>query len=127
MRLAPSGARLNHRTKVTFNRLDFDQDDHFLRTPSGSIRREIAGLVERVSYQQYQQFHGHTTGFASLGAFESSDHQMAVSRTGSNQPAQPWYAEIRFRKFLCNPRPSPLRWAAVAALRRYAGRGSRKS
>ncbi len=46
------------------------------------------------SYPQYQQFRDHTPGFASLAAFESSDHQMAVRRTGSNQPAQPWYGEF---------------------------------
>ena len=46
------------------------------------------------SYPQYQQFRDHTPGFASLAAFESSDHEMAVRRTGSNQPAQPWYSEF---------------------------------
>jgi predicted permease len=45
------------------------------------------------SYPQYQQFRDHTPGFAGLAAFESSDHQMAVRRTGSNHPAQPWYGE----------------------------------
>jgi putative ABC transport system permease protein len=46
------------------------------------------------SYPQYQQFRDHTPGFASLAAFESTDHEMAVRRTGSNQPAQPWYSEF---------------------------------
>jgi putative ABC transport system permease protein len=46
------------------------------------------------SYPQYQQFRDHTPGFASLAAFESSDHEMAVRRTGDNQPAQPWYTEF---------------------------------
>jgi predicted permease len=46
------------------------------------------------SYRQYQLFRDHTPGFAGLAAFESSDHQMAVRRTGSNQPAQPWYGEF---------------------------------
>jgi len=31
---------------------------------------------------------------SSLAAFESSDHQMAVRRTDSGQPAQPWYGEF---------------------------------
>ncbi len=46
------------------------------------------------SYPQYQQFRDHTPGFASLAAFESTDHEMAVRRTGSNEPAQPWYTEF---------------------------------
>ena len=46
------------------------------------------------SYPQYQQFRDHTPGFANLAAFESSDHEMAVRRTGSDQPAQPWYGEF---------------------------------
>jgi predicted permease len=46
------------------------------------------------SYQQYQQFRDHTPGFSSLAAFESNDHEMAVRRTGSNDPAQPWYGEF---------------------------------
>jgi predicted permease len=46
------------------------------------------------SYPQYQQFRDHTPGFASLAAFESSDHEMAVRRTGSDQSAQPWYGEF---------------------------------
>jgi predicted permease len=46
------------------------------------------------SYPQYQQFRDHTPGFASLAAFESSDHEMAVRRTDSDQPAQPWYGEF---------------------------------
>jgi predicted permease len=46
------------------------------------------------SYPQYQQFRDHTPGFASLAAFESNDHEMAVRRTGSDQPAQPWYSEF---------------------------------
>jgi predicted permease len=46
------------------------------------------------SYPQYQQFREHTPGFASLAAFESTDHQMAVRRMGSDQPAQPWYGEF---------------------------------
>jgi predicted permease len=46
------------------------------------------------SYPQYEQFRDHTPGFASLAAFESTDHEMAVRRTGSDQPAQPWYGEF---------------------------------
>jgi predicted permease len=46
------------------------------------------------SYPQYEQFRDHTPGFASLAAFESNDHEMAVRRTGSDQPAQPWYGEF---------------------------------
>ena len=46
------------------------------------------------SYPQYEQFRNHTPGFASLAAFESTDHQMAVRRMGSDQPAQPWYGEF---------------------------------
>ena len=46
------------------------------------------------SYRQYEQFRDHTPGFASLAAFESSDHEMAVRRTGSDHPAQPWYGEF---------------------------------
>ena len=46
------------------------------------------------SYPQYQQFRDHTPGFASLAAFESTDHEMAVRRAGSDQPAQPWYGEF---------------------------------
>jgi predicted permease len=46
------------------------------------------------SYPQYQQFRDHTPGFAHLAAFESTDHQMAVRRTGSDEPAEPWYGEF---------------------------------
>ena len=46
------------------------------------------------SYRQYEQFRDHTPGFASLAAFESSDHEMAVRRTGSDHPPQPWYGEF---------------------------------
>ena len=46
------------------------------------------------SYRQYEQFRDHTPGFTSLAAFESSDHEMAVRRAGSDQPAQPWYSEF---------------------------------
>ena len=46
------------------------------------------------SYRQYEQFRDHTPGFSNLAAFESNDHQMAVRRTGSNDPAQPWYGEF---------------------------------
>ena len=46
------------------------------------------------SYRQYEQFRDHTPGFSSLAAFESNDHEMAVRRTGSNDPAQPWYGEF---------------------------------
>ncbi|HEX4319881.1 MAG TPA: ABC transporter permease [Acidobacteriaceae bacterium] len=46
------------------------------------------------SYPQYEQFRNHTPGFANLAAFESTDHEMAVRRTGSDQPAQPWYGEF---------------------------------
>ena len=63
------------------------------------------------SYQQYQQFRDHTDGFTSLAAFESNDHQMAVRRAGSNQPAQPWYGEfVSGNSF------------ATLGLRPYAGR-----
>ena len=41
-----------------------------------------------------QQFRDHTPGFASLAAFESSDHEMAVRRAGSDHPAQPYYGEF---------------------------------
>jgi predicted permease len=46
------------------------------------------------SYPQYQQFRDHTPGFAHLAAFESTDHQMSVRHTGSDQPAEPWYGEF---------------------------------
>src|ERR1700723_225846 len=46
------------------------------------------------SYLQYEQFRDHTPGFASLAAFESSDHQMSVRPTGSDHPAQPYYGEF---------------------------------
>jgi predicted permease len=46
------------------------------------------------SFKQYEQFRDHTGGFSSLAAFESSDHEMAVRRAGSDQPAQPWYGEF---------------------------------
>lgn len=46
------------------------------------------------SYEQYKEFRDHTPGFASLAAFEASDQQMAVRRTGSNHPAQPLYGEF---------------------------------
>jgi predicted permease len=46
------------------------------------------------SYRQYEQFRDHTPGFASLAAFESRDHEMAVRRTGTSHPAQPWYGEF---------------------------------
>ena len=46
------------------------------------------------SYRQYEQFRDHTPGFASLAAFEANDQEMAVRRTGSGHPAQPWYGEF---------------------------------
>jgi predicted permease len=46
------------------------------------------------SYPQYEQFRDHTPGFAHLAAFESNDQQMAVRRTGSDEPAEPWYGEF---------------------------------
>jgi predicted permease len=46
------------------------------------------------SYLQYTQFRDHTPGLASLAAFESSDHELAAVRTGSDHPAQPFYAEF---------------------------------
>ncbi len=46
------------------------------------------------SYIQYTEFRDHTPGLASLAAFESSDHEMAVVRTGSDHPAQPFYGEF---------------------------------
>jgi hypothetical protein len=36
----PSGTRPNHSTKVSFNRIDFHQDDRFLPATSGPIRRD---------------------------------------------------------------------------------------
>ena len=46
------------------------------------------------SYLQYTEFRDHTPGLASLAAFESSDHEMAVVRAGSDHPAQPFYGEF---------------------------------
>ena len=46
------------------------------------------------SYKQYEQFRDHTPGFASLAAFESNDREMAVRRSGTDHPAQPWYGEF---------------------------------
>jgi len=46
------------------------------------------------SYPQYEQFRDHTPGFAGLAAFEATDRQMAVRRTGSGDPAEPWYGEF---------------------------------
>lgn len=46
------------------------------------------------SFKQYEQFRNHTPELTSLAAFESSDHEMAVRRNGSGQPAQPWYGEF---------------------------------
>jgi len=46
------------------------------------------------SYPQYEQFRDHTPGFSSLAAFESNDRQMAVRRSGSGDPVQPWYGEF---------------------------------
>lgn len=46
------------------------------------------------SYEQYVEFRDHTPGMTNLAAFESSDHEMAVLRTGSRHPAQPFYAEF---------------------------------
>jgi predicted permease len=46
------------------------------------------------SYLQYEQFRDHTPGFASLAAFDATDIEMAVRRTGSDHPAQPWYGEF---------------------------------
>ncbi len=72
---------------------------------------EPVGDWSLFSYQQYEQFRDHTPGFASLAAFESSDHPMAVRRTGGNQPAQPWYGEfVSGNSF------------ATLGLRPYAGR-----
>lgn len=63
------------------------------------------------SYLQYEQFRDHTPGFSSLAAFESSDHEMAVRRNGTGQPAQPWYGEfVSGNSF------------ATLGLRSYAGR-----
>jgi predicted permease len=60
---------------------------------------------------QYEQFRDHTPGFSSLAAFESSDHEMAVRRTGSGEPARPWYGEfVSGNSF------------ATLGLRPYAGR-----
>lgn len=46
------------------------------------------------SYEQYTEFRDHTPGLESLAAFQSSDRQMAVQRTGSDHPAQPFYGEF---------------------------------
>ena len=46
------------------------------------------------SYLQYTQFRDSTPGLASLAAFESNDHEMAVRRAGSAHPAQPFYGEF---------------------------------
>ncbi len=63
------------------------------------------------SFPQYEQFRDHTPGFSSLAAFESSDHEMAVRRASSGQPAQPWYGEfVSGNSF------------ATLGLRPYAGR-----
>ena len=63
------------------------------------------------SFKQYEEFRDHTPGFSSLAAFESNDHEMAVRRTGSDQPAQPWFGEfVSGNSF------------ATLGLRPYAGR-----
>jgi len=63
------------------------------------------------SYRHYEQFRDHTSGFVSLAAFESSDHQLAVRPTASGQPARPWYGEfVSGNSF------------ATLGLRPYAGR-----
>jgi predicted permease len=46
------------------------------------------------SYLEYTQFRDHTSGIASLAAFESSDHEMAVRRAGIAHPAEPFYGEF---------------------------------
>jgi predicted permease len=46
------------------------------------------------SYEQYAQFRDQTPGLQSLAAFEASDHEMAVARSGSDQPAEPYYGEF---------------------------------
>ena len=46
------------------------------------------------SYLQYEQFRDHTPGFASLAAFESNDHEMAVRRAASSNTPQAWYGEF---------------------------------
>lgn len=46
------------------------------------------------SYEQYTEFRDHTPGLASLAAFESGDEQMAVQRTGSSHPPQPYFGEF---------------------------------
>jgi hypothetical protein len=107
--LPPSGTRLNHRTKVTFNRIDFDQDVRYPPKPRVPTE-EIAGLVERAS---------------SSSSFAITPLASPASLP-SNPPIMRW-PRTRCRKFLCNSRPSSLRWAAAAALRRHAGRGGRKS
>ena len=63
------------------------------------------------SYRQYEQFRDQTPGFSSLAAFESSDREMAVRRTGTDHPAEPWYGEfVSGNSF------------ATLGLRPYAGR-----
>jgi len=46
------------------------------------------------SYLQYEQFRDHTPGFASLAAFESSGHQMAVRGAASDDTPRAWYGEF---------------------------------
>jgi predicted permease len=46
------------------------------------------------SYLQYEQFRDHTQGFKSLAAFESSDHEMAVRRAGTDDRVEPYYGEF---------------------------------
>jgi putative ABC transport system permease protein len=63
------------------------------------------------SYEQYREFREQTPEFESLAAFEAKDSEMAVQRTGSQHPAQPYYGEfVSGNSF------------AVLGLRAYAGR-----
>lgn len=46
------------------------------------------------SYPQYEEFRDHTPELQSLAAFEGSDREMAVRRSGNSQPTQPFYGEF---------------------------------
>ncbi len=46
------------------------------------------------SYEQYREFRDNTPGFESLGAFQSTDYQWAVRRSGSDHPAEPLWGEF---------------------------------
>ena len=63
------------------------------------------------SYEQYQEFRDHTSGFKSLAAFGASNPRIVVRRAGSDRPAEPFFAEwVSGNSF------------ATLGLRAYAGR-----